>query len=87
MPTLARTPPSTSRFRTRSRCSGGAVPGSVRAQTSRSIVGTENVTVTSARRDASWRTSRSRRIIGPRVMIENGLRASASTARQPRVRR
>ena len=76
MPTEARTPASTSTFSARSRCRGGAVPGSVGRQTSSSSVGTENVTETSARRAASTSTSTSRTISGPRVMIENGFAAA-----------
>ena len=87
IPTDTRTPASTSRESARSRCRGGAVPGSVRLQTSWSSVGTENVTLTSARRAASTSTSRSRTISGPRVMIENEFRASAKASRQPRVSR
>jgi hypothetical protein len=52
-----------------------------------SSVGTENVTDTRVRLDAAARTSMSRMIIGPRVMIENGFAASSSTSRQRRVRR
>ena len=44
IPTEARTPASTSVVSARSRCRGGAVPGSVVRQTSSSSVGTENVT-------------------------------------------
>ena len=87
MPTLALTPASTSVRSARSRWRGGAVDGSVRRQTSSSSVGTEKVTETSARRAASCRTSRSRTIIGPRVMIENGFEAVGehleAAARQP----
>ena len=61
--------------------------GSVFRHTSSSSVGTENVTETDARCDASTSTSRSRTIIGPRVMIENGLDASRKASRQPRVTR
>ena len=71
----------------RSRWRGGAVPGSVDRQTSSSSVGTEKVTETSARRDASASTSTSRTIRGLRVMIENGTAAAASASRQPRVSR
>ena len=53
MPTDAFTPASTSCRSARSRCRGGAVDGSVVRQTSSSSVGMENVTETSARRDAS----------------------------------
>ena len=71
----------------RSRCRGGAVPGSVRRQTSSSSVGTENVTETSARRAASASTSTSRTISGPRVISENGFAAARehleARARQP----
>jgi hypothetical protein len=63
------------------------VPGSVVRQTSSSIVGTENVTDTSARREASASSSASRTISGPRVMIENGWEASRSTSRHARVSR
>ncbi len=74
MPTLARMPASTSRFSARSRWRGGDVPGSVVRQTSSSSVGTEKVTPTSARREASCRTSTSRTISGPRVISPNGVR-------------
>ena len=87
MPTLARTPASTSVVSARRRCRGGAVPGSVVRQTSGSSVGTEKVTLTSARRAASWSTSTSRTISGPRVMIPNGLAARLSSSRHARVSR
>ncbi len=87
MPTLAFTPASTSSRSARSRWRGGAVPGSVVRQTSSSSVGTENVTDTSARADASCSTSTSRTTSGPRVMSANGFAARASTSRQPRVSR
>ena len=87
MPTPALTPASTSFCTALSRWRGWAVDGSVLRQTSSSSVGIENVTETSARRAASTRTSMSRTIIGPRVMMPNGLRASASASRQARVRR
>ena len=87
IPTLVSIPASTSVVSARSRWCGGAVPGSVVRQTSRSSVGTENVTVTWARRAASARTSTSRTISGPRVMSENGLRRPAerleASSRQP----
>jgi hypothetical protein len=47
----------------------------------------ENVTPTSARFAAATSTSRSRRISGPRVMIENGFAASPSASMHARVRR
>ena len=75
MPTPVRIPASTSCCSARSRCCGGAVPGSVRRQISSSSVGIENVTETSATRAAAARTSRSRTISGPRVMIANGFAA------------
>ena len=87
IPTLALMPASTSAFSARSRWRGWAVPGSVRRQTSSSSVGIENVTDTFARRAASARTSTSRTIIGPRVMMLNEFWASASASRQPRVNR
>ena len=87
MPTLARTPASTSVFRARSRWRGCAVPGSVLRQTSSSRVGTEKVTETLARRAASASTSASRTISGPRVMMLNGFAAWPSASMQPRVRR
>src|ERR671934_93864 len=62
-----------------------AVEGSVLRQTSSSRVGIEKVTETFARRDASARTSTSRTIIGPRVMMLNGFDASRSASRQARV--
>ena len=80
IPTLALIPASTSFVSARSRCRGGAVPGSVVRQTSSSRVGTEKVTETSVRRAASWSTSRSRTISGPRVMTENGVAARAAGA-------
>ena len=83
MPTL--TPASTRVRAARRRCRGGEVPGSVVRQTSSSSVGTENVTETSARADASASTSASRTISGPRVMIEKGLWAAKSSSRQARV--
>ena len=61
------------------------MPGSVRRQTSSSSVGTEKTTPTSARDAASTRTSRSRTIIGLRVIRLNGFDASRSASRQPRV--
>ena len=63
------------------------MPGSVRRQISWSSVGIEKVTPTSARRAVSTSTSTSRTIIGPRVMIENGLAASPSTPMHARVSR
>jgi hypothetical protein len=69
------------------RAAGGAVPGSVFCHTSRSSVGIETFTVTSARFDAACSTSMSRTISGPRVMMPNGLRRSDITSRQPRVSR
>jgi hypothetical protein len=59
----------------------------VRRQISRSIVGTENVTLTSVRCAAATSTSMSRTISGPRVMIPNGLAAAPSTSMQARVSR
>ena len=85
MPTLAWIPASTSCFSARSLCCGGAVPGSVRSQISRSSVGTEKVTPTLARFAASTSTSMSRTIIGPRVMILIGFAAWASASRHARV--
>ena len=85
IPTVTLIPASTSAFTARSRCCGGAVPGSVRRQTSGSIVGTENVTLTSARAAAAASTSMSRTIIGPRVMIPNGVAAAPSTSMHARV--
>ena len=80
--------PRRARDSARSRCRGGAVPGSVRRQTSSSSVGTENVTETSARCAASTSTSTSRTISGPRVIIVERVRAPrASTSRQARVSR
>ena len=87
MPTLASMPASTSVRSARSRCHGGAVPGSVSRQISGSRVGIENVTPTSARSLADARTSTSRTIIGPRVMSPIGVRASPSASIAPRVRR
>jgi hypothetical protein len=80
-------PAATSSLIARSRWRGCAVDGSVRLHTSSSTVGIENVTPTLARRAARSSTSRSRTIIGPRVMIENGFAASASTSRHARVSR
>ena len=87
IPTATLMPPSTSRLSTRSRCRGGAVPGSVVRQTRSSSVGTENVTRTSARREASCSTSTSRRMSGPRVMMLKGLCASSSATMHARVSR
>ena len=87
MPTLASMPASTSCVSARSRCRGGAVPGSVVLQTSWSSVGTENVTDTSARRAASASTSRSRTISGPRVMSPKGVAARPRVSMHARVRR
>ena len=87
IPTDAFTPASTSVFSARSRWRGCAVDGSVFRHTSSSSVGMENVTETFARLAASARTSTSRTISGPRVMMLNELCASASASRQPRVRR
>ena len=87
MPTPALIPASTSCFSARSRWRGGAVPGSVVFQTSWSSVGTENMTETSVRRAASWSTSTSRTISGPRVMIENGVAARPRTSMHERVSR
>jgi hypothetical protein len=78
-------PASTSVLTAFRRWRGWAVDGSLRLQTSSSTVGTENVTETDARRAASTSTSRSRTIIGPRVMIENGFAASRRVSRQARV--
>ena len=85
IPTLALTPASTSSFSARSRWRGCAVDGSVLRHTSSSSVGTENVTATDALFDASTSTSRSRTIMGPRVMIEKGFDASRNSSRQARV--
>ena len=52
-----------------------------------SSVGMLNVTDTSTRRAASDSTSRSRTIIGPRVMRPNGVAPSASAVIAPRVSR
>ena len=87
MPTPASMPGSRSTRSARSRCAGGGVFGSVVRQISGSSVGTEKVTDTLAQRAASARTSASRTIIGPRVMIANGLRASPRVSMQPRVSR
>ena len=87
IPTPTLIPASTSVFSAFSRWRGCAVDGSVFRQTSSSSVGIENVTETEARRAASTRTSTSRTIIGPRVMIENGFAASANASMQPRVSR
>jgi hypothetical protein len=87
IPTPAFTPASTSVFSARSRCRGGAVPGSVFRQTSWSSVGTEKLTETSARDAASTSTSTSRTTIGPRVIRLNGLAAAASASRHARVNR
>ncbi len=75
MPTPALIPASVSALTALSRWRGCAVEGSVFRQTSSSSVGIENVTETLARLAASARTSMSRTIIGPRVMIENGCRS------------
>ena len=87
MPTEARIPASTRSESARSRWSGGAVDGSVRRHTSWSSVGTENITETFVRVAARTSTSRSRTISGPRVMIANGVAASASASRHARVSR
>ena len=87
MPTRASIPASVSSLIARRRCRGCAVDGSLLRQTSSSSVGIENVTDDLARRDASWSTSTSRTIIGPRVMIENGFDAAAKTSRHARVSR
>jgi hypothetical protein len=63
------------------------VLGSVFRQTFSSSVGIEKVIETCARRAASVRTSRSRTIIGPRVIKLNGFAASANASMHPRVRR
>jgi hypothetical protein len=76
------------RIRTVSRrLRGGAVPGSVARQIRSSTVGTEKLTCTFALRAASTSTSTSLRIIGPRVISENGVRAKPSSRMQARVRR
>ncbi|MDX6438609.1 MAG: hypothetical protein QOF45_1192 [Gaiellaceae bacterium] len=85
MPTLALIPASTSVVKARSRCRGGAVPGSVVRQTSGSSVGTENMTPTSERLAASWSTSTSRTISGPRVISRIGVPDRPRTSRQARV--
>jgi len=64
---------------------GGDVPGSVFRQTSSSSVGIEKLTDTFARDAASANTSTSRTIIGPRVTMWNGLRASPSASIHARV--
>ena len=87
MATFVRMPASTSRRTISSRLRGGAVPGSVVRQTRSSSVGTETLTDTSARRAASWSTSTSRQTRGPRVMIDVGVRARASSTMHARVRR
>ena len=87
MPIPASMPAARSVARAFSLWRGGGVFGSVRRQIFSSSVGTEKVTETFARAAASGRTSTSRTIIGPLVMIENGFAASASACRQARVRR
>ena len=87
MPTPTSMPASTSTRSARRRWRGGAVPGSVLRQMSRSSVGSENVMPTPARRAAACSTSTSRTIIVPRVMRLNGLRAAPSTSMQARVSR
>jgi hypothetical protein len=49
-----------------------------------SSVGIENVTATVARSLANRRTSTSRTIIGPRVMMPNGVREAPSASSAPR---
>ena len=73
MPTLALMPAATSFSIARSRCCGGAVPGSVLRQMSMSRVGMLNVMESSARFAMSVSTSMSRTIIGPRVIMPVGL--------------
>jgi hypothetical protein len=87
MPTPVLMPASTSFETAFSLWRGWAVDGSVFRQTSSSSVGIEKVTETLARPAASTRTSMSRTIIGPRVMMLNGVRASASASMQARVSR
>src|SRR5256885_3566538 len=58
MPTPASMPASTSALSTRSRFRGGGVPGSVRAQTSSSMVGMLKETVVFARRDRDRKSTR-----------------------------
>lgn len=80
--------PASVRIRTVSRrLRGGAVPGSVARQIRSSRVGTEKLTCTFALRAAATSTSTSRRIIGPRVISENGVRAAPNSRMQARVRR
>ncbi|MCW2961044.1 MAG: hypothetical protein JWM90_1431 [Thermoleophilia bacterium] len=85
--TFVSMPASTSMRTARSRLLGGAVSGSVARHTSSSIVGIETLTSTSVRLAAATSTSMSRTIIGPRVMIEIGVRAVPSASMQPRVSR
>ena len=80
-------PASASRRTMSSLRAGGAVPGSVVRQTRSSSVGTETLTVTSRAVPPPASTSTSRTTSGPRVMIENGVRAAASSTRQARVSR
>ena len=87
MPTPVLIPASTSFATARRRWRGWAVDGSVLRHTSSSSVGIENVTETLARRAASTSTSTSRTIIGPRVMMLNGVRASPRASMHARVSR
>ncbi len=73
MPTPVLIPASTSFDTAFSLWRGWAVDGSVLRQTSSSRVGIEKVTETIARLAASTRTSMSRTIMGPRVMMREGV--------------
>jgi hypothetical protein len=79
------TPASTRVRRARNRWRGGAVPGSVRCQTSGSSVGTEKLMLSGTRVEAAAMMSASRTASGPRVMMLKRVRASARIWMQARV--
>ena len=83
--TPALMPASTSSRTARSRCSGGAVPGSSSSHACSSTVGTLMYTVQVVTREISRSKSRSRTTIGPFVTSPIGLRAPRSASSAPRV--
>ena len=85
--TPTRMPAAASRSMIWSRRRGVATHGSMARATSWSWKGRLTVTLRLACRSSSWRTSRSRSMIGDLVMTPTGFRYSAQTSRQPRVSR
>ncbi len=84
-PTL--TPARASRSMVRMRRAGVVTKGSMARAFASFQKGTLTITESRATRDSSWSTSMSRSMRGAFVMMPTGLRYSAQTSRQPRVRR